>query len=156
EIDSDIVKAMKAADRVYIIAAGTSYHAGLIGKQYIERLAKIPVEVHISSEFGYNMPLLSQKPLFVFISQSGETADSRQVLVKVKEMGHKALTITNVPGSTLSREADDTMLLNAGPEIAVASTKAYTAQIAVLAILAEVTAKKLGMQVDFDLVKELG
>lgn len=156
EIDSDIVAAMKEADRIYIIAAGTSYHAGLVGKQFIEKLAKIPVEVHISSEFGYNMPLLSEKPLFIFISQSGETADSRQVLVQVKEMGYKALTITNVPGSTLSREADYTLLLHAGPEIAVASTKAYTAQLAVLSILAEVTARGLGLEVDFDLVQELG
>lgn len=156
EIDSDIVKAMKDADRIYIIAAGTSYHAGLVGKQFIEKLAKIPVEVHISSEFGYNMPLLSEKPLFIFISQSGETADSRQVLVHVKEMGYKALTITNVAGSTLSREADYTLLLHAGPEIAVASTKAYTAQLAVLAILAEVTARGIGHDVDFDLVQELG
>lgn len=156
EIDSDIVAAMKEADRIYIIAAGTSYHAGLVGKQFIEKLAKIPVEVHISSEFGYNMPLLSDKPLFIFISQSGETADSRQVLVQVKEMGYKALTITNVPGSTLSREADYTLLLHAGPEIAVASTKAYTAQLAVLAILAEVTARGIGHEVDFDLVQELG
>ncbi|MBT2693538.1 glutamine--fructose-6-phosphate transaminase (isomerizing) [Bacillus sp. ISL-55] len=156
EIDSDIVAAMKEADRIYVIAAGTSYHAGLVGKQFIEKLAKIPVEVHISSEFGYNMPLLSEKPLFIFISQSGETADSRQVLVQVKEMGYKALTITNVPGSTLSREADYTLLLHAGPEIAVASTKAYTAQLAVLAILAEVTARGIGHTVDFDLVQELG
>ncbi|MGM0902223.1 MAG: glutamine--fructose-6-phosphate transaminase (isomerizing) [Bacillota bacterium] len=156
EFDSDIVSAMNEADRIYIIAAGTSYHAGLVGKQFIERLAQIPVEVHISSEFGYNMPLLSKKPLFIFISQSGETADSRQVLVQVKEMGHKSLTITNVPGSTLSREADHTMLLYAGPEIAVASTKAYTAQLAVLAILAEVTAKSRGMEVSFNLVQELG
>lgn len=156
EIDSDIVAAMKDADRIYIVAAGTSYHAGLVGKQFIEKLAKIPVEVHISSEFGYNMPLLSEKPLFIFISQSGETADSRQVLVQVKEMGYKALTITNVPGSTLSREADYTLLLHAGPEIAVASTKAYTAQLAVLAILAEVTARGIGYEVDFDLVQELG
>ncbi|MCM3576428.1 glutamine--fructose-6-phosphate transaminase (isomerizing) [Mesobacillus subterraneus] len=156
EIDSDIVTAMKEADRIYIIAAGTSYHAGLVGKQFIEKLAKIPVEVHISSEFGYNMPLLSEKPLFIFISQSGETADSRQVLVQVKEMGYKALTITNVPGSTLSREADYTLLLHAGPEIAVASTKAYTAQLAVLSILAEVTARGMGHEVDFDLVQELG
>lgn len=156
EIDSDIVAAMKEADRIYIIAAGTSYHAGLVGKQFIEKLSKVPVEVHISSEFGYNMPLLSEKPLFIFISQSGETADSRQVLVQVKEMGYKALTITNVPGSTLSREADYTLLLHAGPEIAVASTKAYTAQLAVLAILAEVTARGLGHEVDFDLVQELG
>ncbi|WP_042454379.1 glutamine--fructose-6-phosphate transaminase (isomerizing) [Neobacillus dielmonensis] len=156
EIDADIIDAVKNSDRIYIIAAGTSYHAGLVGKQFIEKVAKVPVEVHISSEFGYNMPLLSEKPLFIFISQSGETADSRAVLVQVKEMGYPALTITNVPGSTLSREADHTLLLYAGPEIAVASTKAYTAQLAVLAILAEVTAKSRGLEVNFDLTHELG
>jgi glucosamine--fructose-6-phosphate aminotransferase (isomerizing) len=155
-IDGNIINALNKADRIYIIAAGTSYHAGLVGKQFIEKMAKIPVEVHISSEFGYNMPLLSEKPLFIFISQSGETADSRAVLVNIKEMGYPALTITNVPGSTLSREADFTLLLHAGPEIAVASTKAYTAQLAVLVILAEVAAKSRNMTIDFDLVKELG
>ncbi|MDR4888388.1 glutamine--fructose-6-phosphate transaminase (isomerizing) [Fredinandcohnia sp. QZ13] len=155
-IDPCIVEAMREADRVYIIAAGTSYHAGLVGKQFIEKMAHIPVEVHISSEFSYNMPLLSEKPLFIFISQSGETADSRAVLVHVKEMGHKSITITNVPGSTLSREADYTLLLHAGPEIAVASTKAYTAQLAVLAILAYVTSESKGIMVGMDLAKELG
>lgn len=155
-VDTEITDAMNEADRIYIIAAGTSYHAGLVGKQFIEKMAHIPVEVHIASEFVYNMPLLSDKPLFIFISQSGETADSRAVLVKIKEMGYKALTITNVPGSTLSREADFTMHLHAGPEIAVASTKAYTAQIAVLAILANVTAKLRGKGSDLDLVQELG
>jgi glutamine---fructose-6-phosphate transaminase (isomerizing) len=155
-IDPEIISAMNNTDRVYIIAAGTSYHAGLVGKQFIEKMAKIPVEVHISSEFGYNMPLLSEKPLFVFISQSGETADSRAVLVNIKEMGYQSLTITNVQGSTLSREADHTLLLHAGPEIAVASTKAYTAQLAVLAILAEVTAKSRNLDPGFDLIHELG
>lgn len=155
-IDPDIIEALTDCDRIYIIAAGTSYHAGLVGKQMIEKLANIPVEVHVASEFGYNMPLLSKKPLFIFISQSGETADSRGVLVLVKEMGYKALTITNVAGSTLSREADYTLLLHAGPEIAVASTKAYTAQIAVLSIIAAVTAKKKGYELPLDLVKELG
>lgn len=155
-IDPEIVGALNDCDRIYVIAAGTSYHAGLLGKQFIEKMAKIPVEVHIASEFGYNIPLLSEKPLFVFISQSGETADSRAVLVQIKELGHKALTITNVPGSTLSREADYTLLLHAGPEIAVASTKAYTAQMAVLAILADVVAQSRGLEVEFDLVKELG
>ncbi|MFZ3590283.1 glutamine--fructose-6-phosphate transaminase (isomerizing) [Bacillus sp. DJP31] len=155
-VAADIRQAMTDADRVYIIAAGTSYHAGLLGKQYIEKIAKIPVEVHISSEFSYNMPLLSERPLFVFISQSGETADSRAVLVEIKAMGHKALTVTNVKGSTLSREADFTLLLHAGPEIAVASTKAYTAQVAVLAILARDTARAKGIELDFDLSKELG
>ncbi|MEK4750115.1 glutamine--fructose-6-phosphate transaminase (isomerizing) [Niallia circulans] len=155
-IDPAIIEAVKAADRLYIVAAGTSYHAGLLGKQFIEKLAKIPVEVHVASEFGYNMPLLSEKPLFIFITQSGETADSRAVLVQVKEMGYPTLTITNVPGSTLSREADHTLLLYAGPEIAVASTKAYTSQMAVLSILAEVTARSKGYQIDFDLIHELG
>ncbi len=155
-IDQDIISAVNESDRIYIVAAGTSYHAGLVGKQFIENIAKVPVEVHIASEFVYNMPLLTKKPLFIFISQSGETADSRAVLVKVKEMGYPTLTITNVPGSTLSREADYTLLLHAGPEIAVASSKAYTAQLAVLAILAEVTAKSQNIRVDFDLVHELG
>lgn len=156
QINEEITNAMLKADRIYIVACGTSYHAGLFGKQLIEKLAEIPVEVHLASEFGYNMPLLSKRPLFIFISQSGETADSRAVLVKVKEMGYRALTITNVPGSTLSREADDTLLLHAGPEIAVASTKAYTTQIAVLAILASVAGAAKRVPTDLDLVKELG
>ncbi|MGE6719116.1 glutamine--fructose-6-phosphate transaminase (isomerizing) [Peribacillus frigoritolerans] len=155
-IDYNITEAVSEADRIYIIACGTSYHAGLIGKQFIEKMTEIPVEVHVASEFTYNMPLLSKKPLFIFISQSGETADSRAVLVSIKALGHKALTITNVPGSTLSREADYTLLLHAGPEIAVASTKAYTAQVAVLSILANVTGQFRNMEYGFDLVKELG
>ncbi|KGR86226.1 glutamine--fructose-6-phosphate transaminase (isomerizing) [Lysinibacillus odysseyi] len=154
-IEQPILDAITASDRIYIIAAGTSYHAGLVGKQYFEKMAGIPVEVHISSEFGYNMPLLSEKPLFIFITQSGETADSRQVLVKIKDLGYPTLTITNVQGSTLSREADHTLLLHAGPEIAVASTKAYVAQVAVLAIAAYVTGKATGKAIDFDLKQEL-
>jgi len=155
KLDSNIREAVKAADRLYIIAAGTSYHAGLVGKQLLERIAGVPTEVHIASEFAYNMPLISKNPLFIFISQSGETADSRGVLVHVKKLGFKTLTITNVPGSTLSREADYTLLLHAGPEIAVASTKAYTAQIAVLAILSVATAEAKGLQPKIDLMKEL-
>ncbi|CAM3068350.1 glutamine--fructose-6-phosphate transaminase (isomerizing) [Filibacter tadaridae] len=155
-IDAEILQAVNYADRLYIIAAGTSYHAGLVGKYYFEKITGIPVEVHISSEFGYNMPLLSKKPLFLFITQSGETADSRQVLVKTKALGYPTITVTNVAGSTLSREADYTLLLHAGPEIAVASTKAYTAQVAVLALFAYVAAKDSGKTVDFDLKKELG
>lgn len=154
-IDSNILNAVQQADRVYIIACGTSYNAGLVGKEYLEKWAKVPTEVHVASEFVYNMPLLSSKPLFIFISQSGETADSRAVLVAIKELGHQALTITNVPGSTLSREADYTLILHAGPEIAVASTKAYTAQIAVLAILADVVAREKGIQTGVELLPEL-
>ncbi|KOS30891.1 glucosamine--fructose-6-phosphate aminotransferase [Bacillus anthracis] len=156
ELDQDIRNAILDSDRIYIIACGTSYHAGLVGKQFIEKFAKMPVEVHVASEFSYNMPLLTERPFFIYISQSGETADSRAVLVQTNEMGHKALTITNVPGSTLSREADYTLPLYAGPEIAVASTKAYTAQLAVLSILAADIAKAKGEVLGFDLTHELG
>lgn len=156
ELNQDIRNAILDSDRIYIIACGTSYHAGLVGKQFIEKFAKMPVEVHVASEFSYNMPLLTERPFFIYISQSGETADSRAVLVQTNEMGHKALTITNVPGSTLSREADYTLPLYAGPEIAVASTKAYTAQLAVLSILATDIAKAKGEVLDFDLTHELG
>ena len=154
KIDQDIIKDVADADRIYIIAAGTSYHAGLVGKEFLEKWAGVPTEVHVASEFVYNMPLLSEKPLFIYISQSGETADSRAVLVETKKLGHKSLTITNVAGSTLSREADHT-LLHAGPEIAVASTKAYTAQIAVLSILSQIVAKNHGREADIDLLREL-
>lgn len=154
-IASGIVSAIHEADRLYIIASGTSYHAGLVGKHLIEKMAKIPVEVYIGSEFAYNPPLLSERPFFIFISQSGETADSRAVLVKIKEWNYPSLTITNVAGSTLSRESDYTLLLHAGPEIAVASTKAYTAQLAVLSILSYVVAQTKAVQVEFDLLEEL-
>ncbi|SDI77638.1 glutamine--fructose-6-phosphate transaminase (isomerizing) [Streptococcus equinus] len=156
-VDPEIIKAVQEADRIYILAAGTSYHAGFASKSFLETLTDTPVELGIASEWGYNMPLLSKKPLFVMISQSGETADSRQVLVKANQMGISSLTITNVPGSTLSREATYTMLLHAGPEIAVASTKAYTAQIATLAILAKAVGDANGNKAaaEFDLVHEL-
>jgi glucosamine--fructose-6-phosphate aminotransferase (isomerizing) len=155
EIDRAVLESVAAADRVYIIACGTSYHAGLVGKQYLERISGIPTEVHIASEFTYNMPLLSKNPLFIFISQSGETADSRAVLVNIKKLGHKAITLTNVPSSTLSREADATLALYAGPEIAVASTKAYTAQMAVLLLLAEQVQRHLTGGSTLDVLKEL-
>ena len=155
KIDKDIVKDVAQADRIYVIAAGTSYHAGLVGKEFIEKWAGVPTEVHVASELVYNMPLLSEKPLFIYISQSGETADSRAVLVETNKLGHKSLTITNVPGSTLSREANHTLLLHAGPEIAVASTKAYTAQIAVLSILSQIVAKEHGKESEIDLLREL-
>ncbi|MGX7351832.1 glutamine-fructose-6-phosphate transaminase (isomerizing) [Enterococcus canis] len=157
-IDPEIVETMKQSDRIYVVACGTSYNAGWVGKAALEELAGIPVEVHLSSEFGYHTPLLSAKPFFIFLSQSGETADSRQVLVKMNELGHPSLTLTNVAGSTLSREAQFTLLLHAGPEIAVASTKAYTAQIALMAVLAKAVgdAKGLAAAAEFDAVHELG
>ena len=157
KVDQDIIKGIQEADRIYIIAAGTSYHAGFGSKMMLESLTNTPVELGLASEWGYDMPLLSQKPFFIFLSQSGETADSRQVLVKVNELGLPSLTVTNVPGSTLSREATYTMLIGAGPEIAVASTKAYTGQIATLAFLAKAVGEAEGevKAKEFDLVKEL-
>ncbi|MEX6362262.1 glutamine--fructose-6-phosphate transaminase (isomerizing) [Staphylococcus saprophyticus] len=155
KMDPEVIKDVAEADRIYIIAAGTSYHAGLVGKEFIEKWAGVPTEVHVSSEFVYNTPLLSENPLFIYISQSGETADSRAVLVETNRLGHKSLTITNVAGSTLSRESNHTLLLHAGPEIAVASTKAYTAQIAVLSILSQIVVKEHGKDVDVSLLREL-
>ena len=154
-VDQEIIDAIKASDRIYIIGAGTSMHAGLVGKNIIEKMVNIPVEVHVASEFAYNMPVLSEKPFFIYLTQSGETADSRQVLVQTNKLGYKSLTITNVKGSTLSREADYTLLLHAGPEIAVASTKAYTGQIAVMAVLAEALRRDLGFEAQFDMEYEL-
>ncbi|WP_019785806.1 glutamine--fructose-6-phosphate transaminase (isomerizing), partial [Streptococcus sobrinus] len=156
-VDPAVVKSVQEADRIYILAAGTSYNAGFAAKSMFEQLTDTPVELGVASEWGYNMPLLSKKPMFVLLSQSGETADSRQVLVKANAMAIPSLTVTNVPGSTLSREATYTMLLHAGPEIAVASTKAYTAQIAALAFLAKAVGEANGKQeaIDFDLVHEL-
>lgn len=158
EIEENLLKSIKQADRLYIVAAGTSYHAGLVGKNLFETMAQIPTEVHVASEFAYNMPLLSKNPFFIFLSQSGETADSREVLVNVSKAGYKSLTITNVAKSTLSRESDYTLLLHAGPEISVASTKAYTAQIAVEAILAKGLgeADQIKAANEFNLRQQLG
>ncbi|GEO78499.1 glutamine--fructose-6-phosphate transaminase (isomerizing) [Companilactobacillus mindensis] len=156
-VEQDLLDEIKKADRLYIVAAGTSYHAGLVGKNIFEAVSDVPVDVELGSEFGYHMPKLSKHPFFIFLSQSGETADSRQVLVKVNEMNLPSLTITNVPNSTLSREATFTMELLAGPEIAVASTKAYTAQIAVEAVLAKALGedKNYPAAKDFDVKGEL-
>ncbi|QWQ38270.1 glutamine--fructose-6-phosphate transaminase (isomerizing) [Gemella sp. zg-570] len=156
-IDEDIINSVKESDRLYIIGCGTSYNAGLVGKEYFEKWAKIPTEVHLASEFAYNLPLLSKKPMFIFLSQSGETADLRAVLTKVRDKYPelKFLVLTNVDASTLSRECDYSLILHAGVEIAVASTKAYTSQIAILSILAYEVAKRLGNKLKIDIEKEL-
>ncbi|USS87776.1 glutamine--fructose-6-phosphate transaminase (isomerizing) [Fructilactobacillus hinvesii] len=156
-LDQDLIDSIKGSDRIYIVGAGTSYHAGLVGKMQLEKLTGIPAEVHVASEFAYEEPLLSEKPFFIFLSQSGETADSRQVLVNVNKQKLPSLTITNVANSTLSRESTFTLLLQAGPEISVASTKAYTAQIALEAILAKAVGEAKGKQaaLDFDLKNQL-
>lgn len=134
--DQNLIEKMRQSDRIYVLAAGTSMHAGFIGKRLFESLAGIPTEVHIASEFAYQMPLLTKNPFFVLVSQSGETADLRACLVKLKKRNYEILTITNVITSTLAREANYALELFAGPEIAVASTKAYVAQVGLLAILA--------------------
>lgn len=158
QIDEKLLKSMADADHIYIVGAGTSYHAGLVGARMFEKLCGVPTTVHVSSEFAYEQPLLSKKPFFIFLTQSGETADSREVLVHVNEHNWPSLTITNVDKSTLSREATYTLLLYAGPEIAVASTKAYTAQIAVEAILAKALGEYLNIDAakKFDLKDQLG
>ena len=139
EISLDNVKFTKEElenfDRVYIVACGTAYHAGLVGKTVIERLAKIPVEVDVASEFRYKQPLITEKTLLIVVSQSGETADTLAVLRDGKKQGARVLAITNVVGSSVSREAHDVIYTLAGPEIAVASTKAYVTQLVAFYIL---------------------
>ena len=118
-----------AFNKILIVACGTAYHAGLVTKQYIENLARIPVNVEIASEYRYSNPLTDDKTLCIVISQSGETADTLAALKEAKRHGAKSLAITNVVGSSISREADNTVYTWAGPEISVASTKAYTTQL---------------------------
>lgn len=134
-IDQKLLDTIKTSQRIYILAAGTSMHAGLASKHILEKFLNKPVEVHIASEFAYSEDLIENNPFFILISQSGETADLRSSLVKIKKEGYKTLTITNVKTSTLAKEADFMLDIMAGPEIAVASTKAYTAQLTMLAIL---------------------
>ncbi len=129
-------EALSAARRVVICACGTAYHAGLVGKYIMEDLARIPVEVDIGSEYRYRRPIIHGDDLCIVISQSGETADTIATLRTMKEGGARVLAITNVVGSTVAREADSVLYTWAGPEIAVASTKAYTTQLAALVLLA--------------------
>jgi glutamine---fructose-6-phosphate transaminase (isomerizing) len=126
----------KSFDRVTIAACGTSWHAGLAGKYMIEQLARVPVEVDYASEFRYRDPVMSERTLLLVISQSGETADTIAALREAKERGSKVLAICNVQGSMVTREADGTILTHAGPEIGVASTKAFTAQMVALYLFA--------------------
>ena len=118
-----------AFNKILIVACGTAYHAGIVTKQYIENLARIPVNVEIASEYRYSNPLTDDKTLCIVISQSGETSDTLAALKEAKRHGAKSLAITNVVGSSISREADNTVYTWAGPEISVASTKAYTTQL---------------------------
>ncbi len=127
---------LKSLNKIYLVACGTAMHAGLAAKNMLERICKIPTEVDIASEFRYRDPIVDEKTLCIFISQSGETADTIAALKLSKEKGAKTLAISNVIGSSITREADFSIYTHAGPEIAVASTKAYTSQVVLLAILA--------------------
>ena len=132
EMDLDL----SGVDRVVVVACGTAYHAGLLGKRAIEKLARIPVEVEIASEYRYADPIGDAKTLVVAISQSGETTDTLAAVGAAREFGAKVLAITNTRESLITREADAVLLTKAGPEICVASTKAFVAQVAVLDLLA--------------------
>lgn len=120
---------VKNFSKVYIVACGTAYHAGMVGKYVIEKMARIPVEIDVASEFRYRNPVMDEKTLFIAISQSGETLDTLAALREAKSHGARVLSICNVVGSSVARESDDVFYTWAGPEIAVASTKAYTTQL---------------------------
>ena len=135
---------LSSLNRIYIVACGTAMHAGLTGKNSIEKLCRIPVEVDIASEFRYRDPIIDEKTLCIFLSQSGETADTIAALKLSKEKGAKTIAIANVIGSSITREADYSIYTHAGPEIAVASTKAYTSQVVLINILSIYFAEILG------------
>ena len=143
--DIDISKEyLEKINKIYIVACGTAMHAGLVGKNAIEKLCKIPTVVDIASEFRYRDPIIDDKTLCIYISQSGETADTIAALKLAKAKGAKTLAVSNVIGSSITREADYTIYTHAGPEIAVASTKAYTSQVVLMVILAMYFAEVLG------------
>lgn len=137
-LDDITIKAedLENIDKIFIVACGTAYHAGIVGKHVIERLTRIPVEVDIASEFRYRDPMVDERTIVIIISQSGETADTLAALRESKKRGAKIIAITNVVGSSVSREAEDVLYTWAGPEIAVASTKAYSTQLVSLYMLA--------------------
>src|SRR5437763_3489620 len=127
---------LRRADRFILTACGTSYHAAIVGEYLFEELARLPVEVEYASEFRYRNCPMDRSTIVIAITQSGETADTLAALRESKRKGHTTLAICNVVGSTIAREADGGVYLHAGPEIGVASTKAYTSQVVVLAMLA--------------------
>ncbi|MCF0107980.1 MAG: glutamine--fructose-6-phosphate transaminase (isomerizing), partial [Bacilli bacterium] len=141
-INEDIIRSIRQSDHIYIAACGTSLHSGYIAKYYFEKLCGIPVDCLIASEAAYEMPLLSENPFFIFVSQSGETADLISVIKKCHEYKIPNLAITNSPYSSIDTLADNVLHLYAGKEISVASTKAYTSQVVTFSILARAIANK--------------
>jgi glucosamine--fructose-6-phosphate aminotransferase (isomerizing) len=142
---ADFLPRIENASRIYITACGTSWHAALIGKNLIEEFARIEVHVDYASEFRYREPIIDSDTVVIAISQSGETADTLAAIRKAKEKGALAMGICNVVGSTISRETDCGIYTHAGPEIGVASTKAFTAQVTVLFMLALHLGRNRGM-----------
>lgn len=142
-------------NKVYFVACGTAYHASLCGSQVLERTTKLPVIASVASEFRYNDPLIDEHTLAIFVSQSGETADTLAALRLAKNKGATTIAIANVLGSTISRDANYVLYTSAGPEIAVASTKAYTTQLVLLILLAYYVAQQLGKDIDYKLIQEL-
>lgn len=143
-------------DRIYVVACGTAYYAGLIGKHLIEKICRIPVISEVASEFRYKDPILDDRTLVIVVSQSGETADTLEALRIAKRNGARVLAIVNAVGSSIAREADDVFYILAGPEISVASTKAYSAQVAAMYILTchiAIETGKMSME-EFKTVKE--
>lgn len=135
---------IKGINKIYIIACGSAYHVGVVAKYNIEKLCRIPVEAVIASEFRYADPIITDKDLAIIISQSGETADTLAALKEAKKRGARTLGVVNVVGSTIAKEADDVIYTWAGPEIAVATTKAYSTQLSVMYLLCVYMAKKAG------------
>lgn len=150
-IDLDV----KSMNRIVIVACGTSWHSALIGKYFIEKLSGIPTEIDYASEFRYRNPVIKNKDLVIVISQSGETADTLAALREAKLKGAKTLGIINVVGSTIAREVDSGIYLHAGPEIGVASTKAFTCQITALLLLALSLAENKGLEINKKIIQEL-
>lgn len=147
---------LEAVSRIYIVACGTAYHAGLVGKYIIEKGARIPVEVDVASEFRYRDPLVDDKTLFIAISQSGETLDTLAALRAARAKGARVLSVVNVVGSSVARESDDVFYTWAGPEIAVASTKAYTTQLVCMYLLGLYMGRTLGRISEEDYHKFIG
>ena len=138
----------KSIKRIIIVACGTSWHSGLIGKYLIEKIAEFPVEVDYASEFRYRNPIVGAGDLLLVISQSGETADALAALREAKSKGAKTLGIINVVGSTIAREVDSGIYLHAGPEIGVASTKAFSCQVTALLLFALFLAQQSGKKIE--------
>ncbi|MFD1954094.1 glutamine--fructose-6-phosphate transaminase (isomerizing) [Paenibacillus thailandensis] len=147
---------VKDIRKIHIVACGTAYHAGLVGKTIIETLARIPVETDVASEYRYRSPIITPDTLVIVVSQSGETADTLAALREAKRNGARVLAITNVVGSSIAREADDVLITSAGPEIAVASTKAYTTQLIIFYLFGLYLAQTLGTKEQSEIADVLG